>query len=78
MISLSDKWVMGLVRKPETGMGYQVISVVLKDGSRFDQAVVIEGQITEIRGYDDVPFCEDQIAEIILTHEKWNFNADRK
>jgi hypothetical protein len=25
-----------LVSKPETGMGYQVVSVVLKDGKRFD------------------------------------------
>ncbi len=78
MILLSEKWVRELVSKPETGMGYQVISVILKDGRKFDQAVVIEGQVTEVRGYDDVPFCEDQIAEIILTHEKWNFNAERK
>jgi predicted fused transcriptional regulator/phosphomethylpyrimidine kinase len=78
MITLSSKWATELASKPETGMGYQVVSVVLKDGKRFDQVAVVEGRITEIRGRTDIPFAEDDIAEIILTHDKWNFNAERK
>ena len=78
MITLSSKWATELASKPETGMGYQVVSVVLKDGKRFDQVAVVEGRITEIRGRTDVPFAEDDIAEIVLTHDKWNFNAERK
>lgn len=78
MITLSSKWATELASKPETGMGYQVVSVVLKDGKKFDQVAVVEGRITEIRGRADIPFAEDDIAEIILTHEKWNFNAARK
>ena len=58
-------------------MGYQVVNVVLKDGKRFDQVAVVEGRITEIRGRKDIAFTEDQIAEILLTHDKWNFNAER-
>jgi predicted fused transcriptional regulator/phosphomethylpyrimidine kinase len=77
MIELSPKWVIELSSKPETGIGYQVISIVLKDGRRFDQVVVVEGRITQIRGREDIPFTEDQIARMLLTHEKWNFNAER-
>ena len=77
MISLSEKWASELAGKPETGMGYQVVSVILQDGRRFDQAAVVEGVLAEIRGLQRIPFTEDQIAEIIVTHEKWDFNAER-
>jgi len=77
MITLSQKWAKELASKPETGMGYQVVRVVLKDGNGFDQVAVVEGRITEIRGRTDIPFAENDIAEIILTHDKWDFNAER-
>jgi hypothetical protein len=77
VITLSAKWTSELVNQPETGMGYQVVSVILQDGRRFDQTAVVEGIITEIRGLDEIPFTEDQIAQIILTHDKWDFNAAR-
>lgn len=75
MIGLSQKWISELASQPETGMGYQVVSIILKDSARFDQAVVVEGRITEIRGRTDIPFTEDQIAQIIVTHDKWNFGG---
>jgi hypothetical protein len=75
MITLSKKWATELASKPETGMGYQVVSIVLKDGRKFDQVAVVEGRITEMRGRKDIPFTEEQIAQMILTHDKWNFNA---
>ncbi len=77
MIELSPKWAIELASKPETGMGYQVVSIVLKDGRKIDQVAVVEGRITEIRGRQDIPFTEDQIAQIVVTHDKWNFNAER-
>jgi hypothetical protein len=77
VITLSEKWAKELASKPETGMGYQVVSVILEDGKRFDQVAVVEGRITEIRGRKDIPFAENQIAQIVLTHDKWNFNAER-
>ena len=73
MITLSRKWAADLASKPETGMGYQVVSIILTDGRRFDQVGVVEGRITEIRGRKDIPFTE----QIIVTHDKWNFNAER-
>ena len=77
MITLTGKWAAVLASKPETGMGYQVVTVVLKDGRRFDQVAVVEGQLAEIRGRKDIPFTEHDIAEIVLTHDKWNFNTER-
>lgn len=78
MIKLSSKWTSELANKPETGMGYQVVTIVLKDGKKIDQVAVVEGKITEIRGREDIPFTEDQIDQIILTHDKWDFNAERR
>lgn len=78
MIKLSKKWIKELASKSETGMGYQVVTVILKDKREFCQTVVIDGQITLIRNLDNVPFTEDQIDQIILTHDKWNFNSIKK
>ena len=75
MLTLSTKWASELAAKPETGMGYQIASVVLKDGKRFDQVVIVEGNITQIKGVEGIPFSEAQIEQIILTHDKWDFNA---
>jgi hypothetical protein len=77
VIKLSSRWAKKLSSTPETGMGYQIVSITLNDGKRYDRVIVIEGQITEIRGLKNIPFTEDQIAEIVLTHDKWNFNAER-
>lgn len=57
-------------------MGYQIVSIVLKDGRRFDQVVIVEGYVTQVRGFSDIPFVEDDVHEIVLTHDKWDFNAN--
>jgi len=77
MIKLPDSWAMKLANEPETGMGYQVVSVILTDGRRFNQVVIVEGQITEIHGLARIPFEGCQIADVVLTHDKWDFGADR-
>ena len=57
----------------ETGIGYQVISVELKNGKRFDQVVASEGCIIEVRGYEQIPFAPDEVASVIVNHKRWNF-----
>ena len=74
MLALSTKWGSKLAAEAETGMGYQIASVILKDGQRFDQVVIVDGNITQIRGIEGIPFSEEQIEQIIVTHDKWNFN----
>jgi hypothetical protein len=76
MLQLSDKWGPILVSQPETGMGYQVATIILKDGSRYDQALIEAGCITRIRGLKVIPFSENQISEVIITHDKWDFAMD--
>lgn len=76
MLQLSDKWGVKLVSQPESGMGYQVASVILKDGSRYDQVLIESGFITRIRGIKEIPFTEEAIADIVVTHDRWNFAAD--
>ena len=76
MLQLSDEWGPVLVSQPETGMGYQVASIILRDGTRYNQAIIESGYITRIRNYDKIPFREEEIAEIIVTHDKWDFSRD--
>ena len=73
MLQLADKWAPLLISQPETGAGYQVASVMTKDGSRYDQVVIEGGFITRIRGLREIPFSADDIAEIVVTHDKWDF-----
>jgi hypothetical protein len=77
MVELSDKWVAKLANVPESGMGYYVVTVVLNDGTRLDQVVIVDGRVTQIRGRNDAPFTDDQIRDIIVTHDKWDFDANR-
>ncbi len=70
-LQLSDKWVQFLVNQPETGMGYQVCTIRLRDGRDFKQAIVDSGLVTKIKDTDGIPFSEDEIDEIIVTHDKW-------
>ena len=76
MLKLSNKWITDLLRQSESGMSYQIASVKLNDGTRFDQVVIVDGAITKIRGRDDIPFGEESISQIIVTHDKWDFNAE--
>lgn len=59
----------------ETGIGYQVISVELKNGRSFDQVLASEGCIIEVRKYKEIPFGSDDIASVKVTHKRWNFRG---
>ena len=62
-----------LKREKETGIGYQVVSVHLKDGRDFAQVVASEGHLIAVKGYEEIPFGPDEIERIILNHKHWNF-----
>jgi hypothetical protein len=62
-----------LEESAETGIGYQVVSVELKDGRFFDQVVVSERCIIEVRGYADIPFAPHEVASVSINHRRWNF-----
>jgi hypothetical protein len=70
-LDLSEKWVQHLLSKPETGMGYQICTIYLKNGKKYCQAIIDSGCITKIRNIEGIPFSDDDIKEIEVTHEKW-------
>jgi hypothetical protein len=75
-VRLTGKWAREVVEMPETGMGYTVVSVQLHDGRQFDQVVINSGFITKVRGYERVPFQEDEISSMTVTNEKWNWSRE--
>jgi hypothetical protein len=62
-----------LKRGEETGIGYQVVSVELKDGRSFDQVIVSECCIIEVRGHAEIPFAPHDVATVSINHKRWNF-----
>lgn len=73
-VTLSKKWLNILLKEKETGMGYYIVSVILKTGTVFDRVVISDGKITKIFGEEGIPFQEQDIKEIKITHDKWKFN----
>ena len=57
----------------ETGIGYQVVSVQLRDGRTFDQVVTSEYCIIEVRGYKEIPFAAEDIASLSVNHRVLEF-----
>jgi hypothetical protein len=53
--------------------GYQFVSVKLKDGRIFPQAVTSEGCIIQVRGFREVPFVETDIESVEGDGKSWNF-----
>jgi hypothetical protein len=57
-----------LKRSAETGIGYHVVSVELKDSRCFDQVVVSECCIIAVRGYNEIPFAPEEVAVVTVNH----------
>jgi hypothetical protein len=62
-----------LKRHRETGIGYHVVSVTLKNGKHFDQVITSEGCVIQVRGHRDVPFSPEDVAAVDVNHKRWNF-----
>ena len=58
---------------PETGMGYSVVRVVLRDGRQFEQAVIDSGWLIRVRGLPDVPLREEDIIDLAANHRRWDW-----
>ncbi len=62
-----------LKKEKQTRLGYQFVSVKLKDGRRFEQAVASEGCIIQVKGQKDIPFTETEVESVELSDKPWNF-----
>jgi hypothetical protein len=50
-------------------MGYQVVTVRLKDGRQFAGVTVVGGIISRVAGDESIPFAEEEIDGIVVTHK---------
>ena len=73
LVPIPSRFVDHLKQVRETGIGYQVVSVELKDGRSFDQVAMSEGCIIEVRGYKEIPFASDDVESLNVNHKRWNF-----
>ncbi len=56
---------------PQTGMGWSVVRVVLKNGKIFKNVLIEnDSEIFKVYGYEKVPFQVSDIKDIIVTHSK--------
>jgi hypothetical protein len=62
-----------LKQADQTGMGYQVVSVTLKDGRAFEQVAASEGCFIAVRGHQDIPFSSEEVISVKVNHKRWNF-----
>jgi hypothetical protein len=73
LVPIPGRFVEHLRQARETGIGYQVVSVELKDGRFFDQVVTSECCIIQVRGHKEIPFAAEDVASVSVNHKHWNF-----
>jgi hypothetical protein len=73
LVPVPGSFVEQLKEAKETGIGYHVVSVDLKDGRHFDQVATSEGHIIEVRGFKEIPFSQSDVAAMTVNHKRWNF-----
>jgi hypothetical protein len=73
LVPIPSRFVERLRQARETGIGYQVVSVELKDGRSFDQVVTSECCIIQVRGHKEIPFAAEDVASVSVNHKHWNF-----
>jgi len=73
LVPIPCRFVDQLKEAEETGIGYQVVGIELKDGRTFDQVAVSDGWIVEVRGHRNIPFSPEDVASLAINHMDWNF-----
>jgi hypothetical protein len=54
-------------------LGYRFVSVRLKDGRYFEQAVESEGCIIQVKSHRSIPFTEMEVESVEVSSKPWNF-----
>ena len=66
-LELSERWAPTLIGQPETGMGYQITTIILTDGREYPGVTIAGGIVTEVPGHSVIPFKDEEIADIVVT-----------
>ena len=61
---LPDKFINQLVALPETGMGYQLVKVVLKNGLILSKQKVFNSSLLQLEADEDIPQNEIERIEL--------------
>lgn len=48
MLALSSRWIRYLRSQPESGMGYQVVDIVLANSEILESLIVVNGELVEL------------------------------
>ena len=66
------RWSAHLRDLAESGMSYQMVTLVLNDGRRFERVPYCAGYIdlNGLEGFWKVPFDPSEIVDVVLTHDR--------
>ena len=64
-----------LKKDKSSELGFQFVSVRLKDGRYFEQAVESEGCIIHAKGHRSIPFTELDVESVEVSDKAWNFRC---
>jgi hypothetical protein len=72
VLQLGPRWAAFLQSQPESGMAYQMLTIVLNDGRRFERVPYCADMIdlTGLTGYWKAPFSVPEISAVIVTHDR--------
>ena len=73
LVPIPGRFVDDLRHAEETNIGYQIVSVELKDGRSFDHVITSEGCIIVVRWYEEIPFTSEDVTSISVNHKHWNY-----
>jgi hypothetical protein len=73
LVPIPPESVKRLKKEDLKAFGYQFVSVKLKDGRVFPQAVACEGCLIQVNGFREIPFVETDIESVDTEAEPWNF-----
>ncbi len=69
MLLREPRWIQSLQGQPETGMGFQSVTITLRDGRRFRRVRVVGGRLTGETPWEP-PFLEQDIVDLRVTHDR--------
>ena len=68
---LPDNIIEKLKQAPETGMGYQIVTVLTREGKHFEKVLVINcSEISTVNGQTEIPFDANEVVNVVVTHDK--------
>ena len=59
---LTNPWSDKLLKLPETGMGYHIVTITLKDGTVYKNVTIYSGEYVVGNGFDCVDIADIQVT----------------